>query len=110
MHFSSVLNFFFFAGTFNDVQFPRHRFAFKLRKLQTSFLLHHLELPTLQEIMHSTGLQPLPVDDEVTETQMRSIFAEVFSAVKTASKNVSQAQLQDAHTTCLNWFLMAFQV
>ena len=98
-----------FLGTYNDIQYPRHRFAFKLRKLQTSFLLHNHELAVLQEIMHSTGVQPLDVDDELTENQMRSIFSEIFTAIK-SSRKVSQAQLQEAHTTCLNWFLMAFQV
>ncbi len=92
------------------MQYPRHRFAFKLRKLQTTFLFHHHELSVLQEIMHSTGIQPLDVDDELSETQMHSVFAEIFSAIRKSCRNVSQAQLQEAHTICLNWFLLAFHL
>ena len=98
------------TGTYNDIQYPRYRLAFKLRKLQTAFILHHLELGVLQDVLHSTGIQPLPADDEMTEAQISSLLAEVYASLKSSLQgHVSSAQLQDAHTTCFNWLLLAFQ-
>ena len=97
-------------ATYNDIQYPRYRLAFKLRRLQTSFILHQLDLGVLQDIFHSTGVQPLPPDHEVTEPQLSSVMAEIYSALKSSmSSQINSATLQDAHTTCFNWFLMALQ-
>ncbi|XP_019850204.1 PREDICTED: utrophin-like isoform X2 [Amphimedon queenslandica] len=96
-------------ATYNDIRFPRYRLCFKLRRLQTCFLLHRLELSNLQDIFHSTGLQPLPVDNEVTESQLSLIMEEIYAALKNNLPKYNPSSLQEAHTTCFNWFMMALQ-
>lgn len=100
----------FLIASFNDIQYPRYRFTFKLRKLQTSFLFQHIELPTLLDIFHGAGIQPLRANHELTVSQLSSVLAEIYAHLKVVCKNVaSPVQMQDAHTTCFNWLMLAFQ-
>ena len=96
-------------ATYNDIRYPRYRLAFKLRRLQTCFLLHRVELSTMQDIFHSTGLQPLPVENEINESLLASIVEEIYSSLKTNLPNMNPSSLQEAQTTCFNWFMLALQ-
>ena len=89
--------------------YPRYRFAFKLRTLQVTFLFHQLDLKVLQDVFCTTGIQSLPRDEEVTETQLSTVISEIFSTFRSSLQgDVDDNKIEGAHTTCFNWLLMAF--
>ena len=95
-------------ATYNDIKYPRYRFAFKLRKLQTTFIFHQLDLKVLQDIFYSTGIQALPREHETTETQLSAVISNIFADLRfSLQDHINGETIEEAHTTCFNWLLTA---
>ena len=71
--------------------------------------VEHVELPLVQDTLHATGVEPLASRDIVPAGKVMTVMAELFGSVrrKLHGKHTT-AQLQEAHTTCLNWVMGAF--
>ena len=109
MSVKQLLSFISCPATYNDILYPRYRFAFKLRTLQVTFLFHQLDLKVLQDVFCTTGIQLLPRDEEVTETQLNTVISEIFSTFRSSLQgHIDNEKIEGAHTTCFNWLLMAF--
>ena len=63
------------------------------------------------DIFYSTGIQALPREHEITETQLNAVISEIFAALHSSLQDhVNAETIEEAHTTCFNWLLTACMI
>lgn len=117
----------------DDVLYPRYRLAFKMRKLQQTFMrtcaqhagrevcakfyfwllpytVDRVDIPLVQETLFATGVEQLAAHGAVSVSRLLSVMSELYESLRRKMQlRHSTVQLQEAHTTCLNWVMTAFE-
>ena len=72
--------------------------------------MDRVDIPMVTEALHAAGVEPLAASDVVSASRLLSVMGELYESLRrrTQAKH-STVQLQEAHTTCLNWVMTAFE-
>lgn len=71
--------------------------------------MDQLDLGTLQEALHLSGVGALQRQDCVPVSQLRSAISEVYSCLRLQRPVLNGSQLQQAQELCSNWLQMNYQ-
>lgn len=72
--------------------------------------VEQVDIPLVQEALHATGVEALASNYIVSPARLQSVMAELFGSLRRKLQiKHTTAQLQEAHTTCLNWVMSAFE-
>ena len=74
------------------------------------FTVDRVDIPMVTEALHTAGVESLAVSDIVSPSRLSSVMGELYESLRrrTQAKHTT-VQLQEAHTTCLNWVMTAFE-
>lgn len=74
------------------------------------FAVDRVDIPMVTEALHAAGVEPLAVSDVVTASRLLSVMGELYESLRRRMQSKhTTVQLQEAHTTCLNWVMTAFE-
>ncbi len=68
----------------------------------------HIEVATLQEALHQSGIQVLGRTDPVPLSQLRSFITELYSCLKVQKPLLGASKLQQAQELLFNWCQMIY--
>ena len=70
--------------------------------------MDHLELCTLQEALHLSGVGGMGCKEVVPVSQLLSLISELYSCLRLQRPVLSSTQLQQAQELCSNWLQMNY--
>ena len=68
----------------------------------------HIEVATLQEALHQSGIHSLGRFDPVPLSQLRSFITEMYSCLKVQKPSLGANKLQQAQELFFNWCQMVY--